>query len=326
MSPRPLAALALPLAALLATALPACSGPIQKQVKLNRWGQPTKEGQPPPPWVERLPESTKERIYAVGFCAPTFWPQDAMNNAAEDARGKLALALSSKVERVSQSVDQSDSQRRLDITKEATDLVMQNSRIEVLWVDEAGARSEAGSVWALAAIDRNGARPDGGGHRPSGSGGPGESGADGGTARAPGWLDRLPTHPARLYAAGYSGPTFRPEDALQYAGDAAITNLANSLRSHVQAYNLVVATGSGQTIDDFARLDDPDAAFLELVRKSAKVEQLWVDAEGTRPGDPPGSVWALATIEVGNGNTKGGFQTQQNDDTGPALDARGNAR
>ena len=115
-----------------------------------------------------------------------------------------------------------------------------------------------------------------------------------------------------------------PDDALLYAGDAAITNLAASLRSHVQAYNLVIATGSGQSIDDFARLEDPDATFLELVRKKAKIQQLWVDADGTRPGDPPGSVWALATIEVGS--TKGGYQNQQNADTGPALDARGNAK
>ena len=313
MPPRPLAAALVPLAALLALSLGAgCGG--RQQVKLNRWGQPTKEGQPPPAWVDKIPESTKERIYAVGFCLPTFWPQDAMNNASEDARGKLALALSSKVEKVTQSVDRGDSLRELDITKEATDLVMQNSRIEVMWVDEAGARGESGSVYALAAIDKSGARREGSA----------QASADPTGKRAPGWLDRLPTDPARLYAAGYSGPTYNPDDALQYAGDAAITNLAASLRSHVQAYNLIIATGSGQTTDDFARLEDPDAAFLELVRKQAKIQQLWVDAEGTRPGDPPGSVWALATIEVGT--TKGGYQNQQNSDTGPALDARGNAK
>jgi hypothetical protein len=141
---------------------------------------------------------------------------------------------------------------------------------------------------------------------------------------APGWLDRLPSSPARLYAAGYSGPTFRAADALQYAGDVAVVNLAASLRSRVQAYNLVVTTGTGQSIDDFARLSDPDAEFLELVRKKAKIEQVWVDEDGARPGDPPGSVWALASIEVGS--TKGGYEAQQNADTGPALDGKGNAK
>ena len=53
------------------------------------------------------------------------------------------------------------------------------------------------------------------------------------------------------------------------------------------------------------------------------MEQVWVDDDGIHPGDPPGSVWALAAIEVGS--TKGGFQAQQNADTGPALDNHGNA-
>jgi hypothetical protein len=291
----------------------ACGSSSKPQVKLNRWGQPLKEGAPPPSWVEKIPESTKDKHVAVGFCGPTFWPQDAMNNAAEDARGKLALSLSSKVERVQQNVEQTDYSRSLDITKEATDLVMQNSRIVSTWVDEAGVRGEPGSVWALAVIDSTGSK-DHSDRAAASAGGKG----------APGWLDRLPSSPARLYAAGYCGPTFRPEDALQYAGDAAVVNLAASLRSHVQAYNLVVATGTGQSIDDFARLADPEAEFLELVRKKAKIEQVWVDADGTRPGDPPGSVWALASIDVGT--TKGGYEAQQNSDTGPALDNKGNAK
>jgi hypothetical protein len=301
--------------ALLACAalLVSSCGSAKPQVKLNRWGQPLKDGVPPPNWVDKIPESTKEKHVAVGFCGPTFWPQDAMNNAAEDARGKLALSLSSKVERVQQNVEQTDYNRSLDITKEATDLVMQNSRIVATWVDEAGARGEPGSVWALAVIDNSGSH-DHADRAVTPAGGKG----------APGWLDRLPSSPARLYAAGYSGPTFRASDALQYAGDAAVVNLASSLRSHVQAYNLVIATGTGQSIDDFARLADPEAEFLELVRKKAKIEQVWVDDDGSRAGDPPGSVWALASIEVGS--TKGVYESQQNSDTGPALDNRGNAK
>ena len=110
-------------AALVASAC----GSSKAQVKLNRWGQPLKDGVAPPDWVDKIPESTKAKHVSVGFCGPTFWPQDAMNNAAEDARGKLALSLSSKVERVSQNVEQTGYDRSLDITKEATDLVMQNS-------------------------------------------------------------------------------------------------------------------------------------------------------------------------------------------------------
>jgi len=284
--------------------------------RVNRFGRPLAAATPVPAWVDHPPESTRERYVAVGFSKPTFWPQDALTNAAEDARGKLALALSSHVESTGRAAEASPgrggARTQLDITKEATDLVVQNSRIEATWTDEAASRDEAGAVWAMAVIDL----------RPSGSGrAVDETNLKNGN-KMPGWLDRLPVAASRIYAAGYSGPTFSAGDALQYAGDAAVQNLAASLRSHVQAYQLLIETKTGMSIDEFAHSDDPDAAFLELVRKSARVEQVWVDEEGGRPGDPPGAVWALAGIDIGS--EKGGYQKQENDALGPALDAHGN--
>jgi hypothetical protein len=312
--PAPLAALGLSASLLwalgAASALAGCGGgkAATKQVRLNRYGQPIKEGVPPPGWVRKIPNSSAERAVAVGFSGPTFWPQDAINNAMEDARGKLALAMSSKVERYTQ-VGGVSSDNALDVTKEATDVVMQNSRIDSTWVDAQGELNEAGSVWALAVLDK-GAGKEHGLSEANGKNG------------SPGWLNRLPTSKARLYAAGYCGPTFRPEDALEYAGDQAIKNLAASLRSHVQAYNLVIATTNGQAVDDFAHAEDPEQELIDRVRKKAKVEQVWVDKEGVRPGDPPGAVWALAAIDIGS--SLGGAQQQQNEDTGPALDSHGN--
>jgi hypothetical protein len=40
-----------------------------------------------------------------------------------------------------------------------------------------------------------------------------------------------------------------------------------------------------------------------------------------RPGDPPGAVWALASIEVRD--TKGAVRPVENQDLGPALDSSG---
>ena len=57
-----------------------------------------KEGIVVPGWVDKAPESGKGKLLAVGFSQPTYWPQDALNNAAENARGKLALAMTSHVE------------------------------------------------------------------------------------------------------------------------------------------------------------------------------------------------------------------------------------
>jgi len=139
---------------------------------------------------------------------------------------------------------------------------------------------------------------------------------------APPWLDRLPGSRGKVYAAGYSGPTFKPDAAVQYAGDNAVDNLAASLRAHVQAYTLLVQSTSGLSVDQFSQTEDPDEAFKDIVRKNAKVEATWVDRDGARPGDPPGAVWALASIDVQS--TKGGVQSIQNQDLGPALDNQGN--
>jgi hypothetical protein len=193
-------------------------------------------------------------------------------------------------------------------------VVMQNSRIEATWVDENGDRSDPGGVWALASLEMDAVR--GGAAAATSRGGTGRSG--------PAWLDRLPGSATKVYAAGYSGPTYHAEDATRYASANAVENLVASLRAHVQAYTLLVENASGLTVDQFSRtLDDPDEAFRGIVQKNARVEAVWVDVEGVRPGDPPGAVWALASIDVAS--TKGGVKEVENPDLGPALDQRGNA-
>ena len=57
---------------------------------------------------------------------------------------------------------------------------------------------------------------------------------------------------------GYSGPTFKPEDARKYAGQKAVDNLAATLRAHVQAYTLLVENKSGLTLDQFSRTKPVD--------------------------------------------------------------------
>ena len=301
-------------------ALLACSGAPQKpEQKLNRFGRPVKKGIQVPDWVDRIPESGKGKLYAVGFSLPTYWPQDGINNAAENARGKLALAMTSHIEFLGMDTATATSQGGAIINKEATDVVMQNSRIEASWVDENGDRSEPGSVWALASILTDPAARYAQ-KAPSATGAVWTIGTPG---KAPSWLDKLPGSKAKIFAAGYSGPTFRPEDAQQYAGDNAIDNLVSSLRAHVQAYTLLVENASGLSVDDFARAENADDAFKEIVKKSAKIEATWVDPDGVRPGDPPGAVWALASIEVQD--SRGGAKAVENQDLGPALDKQGNA-
>ncbi|HYR20681.1 MAG TPA: hypothetical protein VEQ15_14380 [Myxococcales bacterium] len=295
-------------------ALCACGGnaPQKAAPRLNRWGKPL-SSRPVPEWVDKLPQSSRTRVVAVGRSGPTFWPQDALNNAREDARGKVALQLAAHVERYGAATDASGrAARAVDIDKEATDLLLRNARIEATWVDEAGDRDQTGSVWALAVLDLDAqGRPV-----QAAAGTPVNGNA------MPSWLERLPDSPGKVYATGYSGPTFRPEKAVGYAGDAAVDNLAKTLRSRVQAYQLLVQNATGLSVDEFSHTEDPEQSFRDLVQKGARIEQVWVDEDGVRPGDPPGSAWALAVIEVPT--TAGSYQPIENPDIGPALDKQGN--
>ncbi|HYS07612.1 MAG TPA: hypothetical protein VEP66_02665 [Myxococcales bacterium] len=297
----------------------ACAGaqkPAAPPPKLNRWGKPYKEGIAIPPWVDKVPESSKGKLIAVGYAQPSFWPQDAIDAAASDARGKLALALTSHVEVLGIDTQTASASAGATINKEASDVVMQNSRIEATWVDENGDRSDPGGVWALASLEMDAVRGGAAAATAASRGGTGRSG--------PAWLDRLPGSATKVYAAGYSGPTYHAEDAARYASANAVENLVASLRARVQAYTLLVENASGLTVDQFSRtLDDPDEAFRGIVQKNARVEAVWVDVEGLRPGDPPGAVWALASIDVAS--TKGGVKEVENPELGPALDQKGNA-
>jgi hypothetical protein len=298
----------------------ACAGARKPpaSVKLNRWGKPYKEGIAIPAWVDAVPESSRGKLVAVGYSQASFWPQDAIDAAADAARGKLALALASRVEVVGIDSATETANGGATISKEATDVVMQNSRIEATWVDENGERSDPGGVWALASLEIDSVRGKAQSLAEPASTKPG-AGRSG-----PAWLDRLPGSKSKVYAAGYSGPTYHPEDARGYASEDAIENLTASLRARVQAYTLLVENASGLTVDQFAQtLEDPDEAFRGIVRKNAKVEATWVDADGTRPGDPPGAVWVLASIDVQS--TKGDVKSVDNPDLVPALDSRGNA-
>jgi hypothetical protein len=305
-------------AALFLAAVACSSAPSTPEQKLNRFGRPVKLGIIVPPWVDNAPESGKGKLFAVGFSSPTYWPQDALNNAAENARGRLGLAMTSHVEFLGMDTASATSQGGAIVNKTATDVVMQNSRIEANWVDENGDRGAPGSVWALVSILTDPAARYGG-KAPSATG---AVWSIGDRSLSPSWLDKLPGSATRMFAAGYSGPTYRSEDALQYAGENAIDNLVSSLRAHVQAYTLLVENASGLSVDDFARSENADDAFREIVKKSAKIEATWADPDGVRPGDPPGAVWALASIEVQS--STGGAKAIENKDLGPALDNKGN--
>ncbi len=282
---------------------------VKPQPKLNRFGQPLNTRRCPPGSTRR--RETRKRYVAVGFSKPTFWPQDGFNNAAED--GKLALALASHVEVFGETA-QSNRGKNAQLNSQGGHRSGGAELAHGIDLNRRGRRARS----AGRGLGAGGDRYQAGRRRGAG---PDDSNTKDGN-KMPGWSNHLPASPSRIYAAGYSGPTYTPGRFAAVRRRRRGGEFAASLRSHVQAYQLLVETQSGMSMDDFSHTDDPDKAFLELVKKNARVEQVWVDEQGVRAGDPPGAVWALAGMDAGS--EKGGYQSQQNDALGPALDAQGN--
>lgn len=118
-------------------------------------------GQPPPSWLQSLPYEP-QLIYAVGTSGPTFFPQDSLRYAKEDAWAQLSHSLATKVTSITVSIsDESggqwvDSASVIEATSGLSDVVVEFGEIVSTWIDRSGDYSgEAGSTYALARLDLN---------------------------------------------------------------------------------------------------------------------------------------------------------------------------
>ncbi len=114
-------------------------------------------GGDPPLWLERMPPN-RGKLCAVGFSGPTFYQQDCVKNAAENARGHLAESISVTIRTV--TIDISDGTRGsydrdvfVSGSQSASDAVLQGSEIESQWIDIQGARGEPNGCYAYVCID-----------------------------------------------------------------------------------------------------------------------------------------------------------------------------
>ncbi|HAL57379.1 MAG TPA: hypothetical protein DCP63_13160 [Bacteroidetes bacterium] len=112
-----------------------------------------------PPWVMRLPEA-KGKLYAMGISGPTYYLEDGKTNAAENARKELAKSLSTHVQELSLMMQREEEKREgevslLTVSSWATDIVVTNSQILEVWVDEKALMPESlpRTIYALAVID-----------------------------------------------------------------------------------------------------------------------------------------------------------------------------
>lgn len=114
-------------------------------------------GGPTPAWVDRLP-TRKGELCAVGYSGPTFYQQDCVKNAAENARGHLAESISVTIRTI--TIDISDGTRgnfSKDVfvqgSESASQAVLQGSEVEAQWVDLQGQRGANNGCYAMVCID-----------------------------------------------------------------------------------------------------------------------------------------------------------------------------
>jgi hypothetical protein len=114
-------------------------------------------GGPTPAWVDRLPQR-KGELCAVGYSGPTFYQQDCVKNAAENARGHLAESISVTIRTI--TIDISDGTRGnfakdvfVEGSESASAAVLQGSEVEAQWVDLQGQRGANNGCYAMVCID-----------------------------------------------------------------------------------------------------------------------------------------------------------------------------
>lgn len=112
-----------------------------------------------PAWLTRLTQE-KNTLCAMGMSGPTFYRDDAMKNAAENARTELARTL--KVEIDSIMIDVSSEKNSgvsessvTSISSWATKAVVEGSYIKEYWHDHDGKYGKKNYSYALACMERN---------------------------------------------------------------------------------------------------------------------------------------------------------------------------
>jgi len=114
-------------------------------------------GGPTPAWVDRMPRKPG-KLCAVGYSGPTFYQQDCIKNASENARGHLAESISVTIRTV--TIDISDGTRGsfskdvfVEGSESASEAVLQGSEVEAQWMDMNGQRGAPNGCYAYVCID-----------------------------------------------------------------------------------------------------------------------------------------------------------------------------
>lgn len=112
-----------------------------------------------PAWVLNPPVE-KNSLFAVGACGPTFYPEDGLVRAADDARKELAKSIGGRVQSVL-LIQETRTETRLDeayhisATSWSMDVISLCAQVVASWKDLRGRlpSSNPGTTYALAMLD-----------------------------------------------------------------------------------------------------------------------------------------------------------------------------
>ncbi len=113
----------------------------------------------------------------------------------------------------------------------------------------------------------------------------------------PAWVNRLPESKGRLYALGISGPTYFTEDGKANAADNARKELAKALSVRVQALSLSLQQNKERRENEISLVTVTSWA-TDIVVSHSQILETWIDEEARVPNSQPGTVYALAAIDL----------------------------
>lgn len=107
----------------------------------------------PPAWIDAPPQ-VPGYIHAIGNYVGALYAEDNLRYALDKARGTLSKNLRSRV-KSDTMVRETETRSQLDSEVQVTsDYVLENAEHVDTWVDDAGVRGRAGTVWVLMRVER----------------------------------------------------------------------------------------------------------------------------------------------------------------------------
>lgn len=235
---------------------------------------------PEPVWVMNPDaQGGDERYCAVGVASPTFYPDDARNQAAQDCRASLAKSTISEV--FSMALD-STSRGSSQIQTTVSDAVINDARVIEYWL-KANGDSCMGMTYALCCIPKGRVADAASGRAPVPKrrapepAAPERAEADEGGV--PAWVINVATYkkPGQVCSIGVVPRTFYPEDAIEPAYGNCRRHLAETASIQVKSVMIDEAHESGDYVEN---VNTVVALMQDAVDASAENVEYWYDEVG----------------------------------------------